>query len=178
MSVRSCVGSAAATLVDPGVLSRRVVEVGPASDSGTASEVGNWVTGATSTVLTSSLSKAGAKVGCTDAESVCGCSSLDVDSIAEGSGSGNSLGALIGAPDSFDGPAGSGMDSAASRAGDSGTGLGIVCSTAFCWAFASSLRDSLEDLEGVPGLVKLIADDDRLIMVPMRDRRDFAGDEV
>jgi hypothetical protein len=24
--------------------------------------------------------------------------------------------------------------------------------------------------------VKLIADDDRLIMVPMRDRRDFAGE--
>jgi len=102
-----------------------------------------------------------------------GCSDFDVDAVTEGPG--ESLGALIGSPDSFDGPAGSGMDSAASRAGDSGTGLGIAWSRVF-WAFASSLRDSLDDLEGVPGLVKLIADDDRLIMVPMRDRRDFAGD--
>ena len=66
-------------------------------------------------------------MGCTDefaAESTGGCS--DVDTVAEGSGV--SLGALIGAPDSFDGPAGSGMDSAASRAGDSATGLGIAWS--------------------------------------------------
>lgn len=115
-------------------------------------------------------------MGCSDefaVDSTGGCSVFDVDAVAESSG--GSLGALIGSPDSFDGPAGSGMDSAASRAGDSGTGLGIACSWVF-WAFASSLRDSLDDLEGVPGFVKLIADDDRLIMVPMRDRRDFAGD--
>jgi hypothetical protein len=68
-------------------------------------------------------------MGCTDefaAESTGGCSDFDVDAVAEGSG--ESLGTLIGGPDSFDGPAGSGMDSAASRAGDSATGLGMAWS--------------------------------------------------
>lgn len=79
---------------------------------------------------------------------------------------------MIGGLDSFDGPVGSGSDSAASRAGDSATGLGMTCSGP--GAFASSLRDSVDDLEGVPGLVKpLRAVDDRLIIVPMRDRIDF-----
>jgi len=138
--------SAAATSIGPGILSGGIVEVGPACDSGTTSELRTWVTGATSTELTCSLSKAGTEMGCTDefaAASAGGCSGFDVDAVV---GSGESLGALIGAPDSFDGPAGSGMDSAASRAGDSATGLGIACSRVF-WAPASSFRDSLEDLE-------------------------------
>ena len=38
-------------------------------------------------------------------------------------------------------------------------------------AFTSSLRDSVDDLEGVPGLAKPPrAVVDRLTMVPMRDR--------
>ena len=82
--------------------------------------------------------------------------------------------ALIGALDNFDGPGGSGADSASSRAGDSATGLGMTGS----WprAFASSLRDSVDDLADVPGLEKLRADDDRLIKVPTRDRNLLAGD--
>lgn len=97
-------------------------------------------------------------------------SGMDDETVAVGSGSGS--GAAIGGPDSLDGPVGSGMDSAASRAGDSATGLGMTCSGPA--AFASSLRDSVDDLEGVPGLAKPpIADVDRLTMVPMRDRRDF-----
>lgn len=97
-------------------------------------------------------------------------SGMDVETVAVGSGVGS--GAAIGGPDSLDGPVGSGMDSAASRAGDSATGLGMTCSGPA--AFASSLRDSVDDLDGVPGLAKPpIAVVDRLTMVPMRDRRDF-----
>ena len=80
---------------------------------------------------------------------------------------------MIEGPESFDGPVGSGIDSAASRAGDSATGLGMTCSVP--GALASSRRDSVDDLEGVPGLAKpLRAVDDRRIIVPMRDRIDFA----
>jgi hypothetical protein len=97
-------------------------------------------------------------------------SGMDVEIVAVGSGVGS--GAAIGGPDSLDGPVGSGMDSAASRAGDSATGLGMTCSGPA--AFASSLRDSVDDLDGVPGFAKPpIAVVDRLTMVPMRDRRDF-----
>jgi hypothetical protein len=124
----------------------------------------------------SSAAGAGSGVGWTrgaDEESSGGWSGLD-DEAAVGSGVGS--GAAIGGPDSFDGPVGSGMDSAASRAGDSATGLGMTCSEP--GAFASSLRDSVDDLEGVPGLPKARAVDDRFIMVPMRDRRDFVeGDD-
>jgi hypothetical protein len=83
---------------------------------------------------------------------------------------------VIGGSDSFDGPVGSGRDSAASRAGDSATGLGMTVS----WpgAFESSLRDSLDDLAEVPGLLKLRADEDRRIKVPMRDRIILPGDDV
>jgi hypothetical protein len=95
---------------------------------------------------------------------------MDDETAAVGSGVGS--GASIGGPDSFDGPVGSGMDSAASRAGDSATGLGMTCSGPA--AFASSLRESVDDLEGVPGLARPpMAVVDRLTMVPMRDRRDF-----
>ena len=98
---------------------------------------------------------------------------------AAGAGSGMGLesgsGVAIGGPDSFDGPVGSGMDSAASRAGDSATGLGMTCSGPA--AFASSLRDSVDDLEGVPGLAKPPRAVVRLTMVPMRDRRDFVEGE-
>jgi hypothetical protein len=74
------------------------------------------------------------------------------------------------------GPVGSGMDLAALRAGDSSTGLGMTCSEP--GAFASSLRDSINDLEGVPGLPKARAVDDPLIMVPMRNWGDFVeGDD-
>jgi hypothetical protein len=95
--------------------------------------------------------------------------------VAAGRGVGS--GAAIGGPDSFDGPVGSGMDSAASRAGDSATGLGMTCSGP---EFESSLRESVDDLAGVGGLAKppVRAVDDRFIMVPMRDRRDFVeGDD-
>jgi hypothetical protein len=125
VSGSSSVGSAAATSTAPGELSGGI---GAASDTGIIPVLG-WVTGMTSTVLSCSLFKAGVEMGCTDefaAESTGGCSGFDIDAVAEGSG--ESLGALIGAPDSFDGPAGSGMDSAASRAGDSATGLGIAWS--------------------------------------------------
>ena len=46
-------------------------------------------------------------------------------------------------------------------------------------AFASSLRDSADDLAGVPGLEKPPgkAVDDRLIMVPIRDLMDFVEGE-
>ena len=131
MSGTSCVGSATAS-IGPEVFSGGIVEVGAASDSGTTSELGTWVTAATSIVVTCSVFKAGVEVGCTDefsAESTGSCSGFDVDVVAEGSG--GSLGALRGAPDSFDGPAGSGMDSAASRAGDSATGLGRAWSRVF-----------------------------------------------
>lgn len=123
--------------------------------------------------------EAGSGVGCTRGvddsleETSSGCTGMDDEMVAGGSG----LGAVIGAPDSLDGPVGSGMDSAASRAGDSATGLGMTCSVP--GAAASSLRDSVDDLEGVPGLVKppVRAVDDRLIIVPMRDRMDFPGDD-
>lgn len=83
---------------------------------------------------------------------------------------------MMAGPDSLDGPVGSAIDSAASRAGDSATGLGIACSGP--GALALSLRDSLDDRrEGVPGLAilptALRAVDDLLIIVPMRDRSDF-----
>ncbi len=105
------------------------------------------------------------------AEAVAGVGSgVDDETVAVGSVVGS--GAAIGGPDSFDGPVGSGMDSAASRAGDSATGLGMTCSGPA--VFASSLRDSVDDLEGVPGFAKPPrAVVDRLTMVPMRDRRDF-----
>jgi hypothetical protein len=94
---------------------------------------------------------------------------------AAGAGSGAGVGsvAAIGGPDRFDGPVGSGADSAASRAGDSATGLGMTSSGAL--ALASSLRESVEFLAGVPGLEEspVRAVDDRLIMVPRRDLRDF-----
>ena len=62
--------------------------------------------------------------------------------------------------------------SVAKGAGDSATGLGMTCSGPA--AFASSLRDSVDDLEGVPGLAKPPrAGADSLAMVPMRDRWDF-----
>ena len=95
-------------------------------------------------------------------------SGMDDETVAVGSGVGS--GAAIGGPDSLDGPVGSGIDSAASRAGDSATGLGMTCSGP---AFASSLSDSVDDLEGVPGLVKLPRTLPFLTMVLMRDRRDF-----
>lgn len=123
-----------------------------------------------------SAAGAGPSVGCTtevDAsldESSSGCSAPDDETVAGGSGVGS--GSVIEGPDSFDGPVGSGIDSAASRAGDSATGLGMTCSRP---ALASSRRDSVDDLEGVPGLAKpLSAVDDRRIIVPMRDRIDFA----
>jgi hypothetical protein len=46
--------------------------------------------------------------------------------------------------------------------------------------FESSLRESVDDLAGVGGLAKppVRAVDDRFIMVPIRDRRDFVeGDD-
>jgi len=117
---------------------------------------------------------AGPTVGCTTEvgasldEASSGCSAPET--VAGGSGVGS--GSVIEGPDSFDGPVGSGIDSAASRAGDSATGLGMTCSAP---ALASSLRDSVDDLEGVPGLAKPPrAVDDRRIIVPMRDRIDFA----
>ena len=76
--------------------------------------------------------------------------------------------------DRFDGSVGSGMDLAASRIGDPAAGFGMT----FSWprAFASSLRCSPDDLDGVGGLpeppVREVVDD-RLIMLPNRDRRDF-----
>jgi hypothetical protein len=94
-------------------------------------------------------------------------SGMDDETVAVGSGVGS--GAAIGGLDSFDGPLGSGIDSAASRAGDSATGLGMTCSGPA--ASASSLRDSVDDLEGVPGLANPRVF--RLTMLPMRDRRDF-----
>jgi hypothetical protein len=101
-------------------------------------------------------------------ETSSGCSD---ETVAGGSGVGPE--AVIEGPDSFDGPVGSGMDSAASRAGDSATGLGMTISGP--GVLASSLRDSVDDREGVPGLGNppVRAVDDRLIIVPMRDRRDF-----
>jgi hypothetical protein len=96
-------------------------------------------------------------------------SGLDDETAAVGSGVGS--GAAIGGLDSLDGPVGSGVDSAASRAGDSATGLGMTCSGPA--ALASSLRDSVDDLEGVPGLAKPPRAVVFLTMVPMRDRRDF-----
>ena len=92
------------------------------------------------------------------------------ETVAVGSDVGS--GAAIAGPDNLDGPVGSGIDSAASRAGDSATGLGMTCSGPA--ALASSLRDSVDDLDDVPGLARPPrAVDDRLIMVPMRDFRDF-----
>lgn len=96
-------------------------------------------------------------------------SRMDDETVAVDSGVGSE--AAIGGPDSLDGPDGSGMDSAASRAGDSATGLGMTCSGPA--AFPSSLRDSVDDLEGVPGLAKPPREVVFLTMVPMRDRRDF-----
>ncbi|KAI0004987.1 hypothetical protein BJV74DRAFT_317775 [Russula compacta] len=125
-----------------------------------------------------SSEEAGSGVGCTRGvddpleETSRGCSGMDDEMVAGSSG----LGTVIGAPDSFDGPVGSGMDSAASRPGDSATGLGMTCTGP--GAAASSLRDSVDDLEGVPGLKPPVrAVDDRLIIVPMRDRMDFPGDD-
>ena len=92
-----------------------------------------------------------------------------------GSGAGVGSGAAIEGPDSFDGSVGPGADSAASRAGDSVTGLGTTSSGAL--ALASSLRESVEILVGVPGLEnppRVV--DDRLIMVPRRDLTDFFGE--
>ena len=76
--------------------------------------------------------------------------------------------------DRFGGSVGSGMDSAASRIGDPVAGFGMTFSGPR--AFASSLQCSPDDLEGVGGLaeppVREVVDD-RLIMLPNRDRRDF-----
>lgn len=76
--------------------------------------------------------------------------------------------------DRFDGSVGSGRDLAASRIGDPAAGFGMAFSGPR--AFASSLRCSPDDLDGVGGLaeppVREVVDD-RLIILPNRDRRDF-----
>lgn len=97
---------------------------------------------------------------------------------SKGTGAGVGSGAAIGGLDSFDGPVGSAADSAASRAGDSATGLGTTISGPE--GFASNLRDSDDDLAGVPGLEKppVRAVDDRFIMVPIRDLMDFVEGEA
>ena len=130
------------------------------TDTGTASDVGAGATSAAGT---------GSDVSCAGG----------IDTSSEKTAAGGSAGgsaAVIEGPDSFDGPVGSAIDSAASRAGDSATGLGMAWSGP--GALASSLRDSVDDREGVPGLAKpptaLRAVDDLLIIVPMRDRSDFA----
>ena len=88
-----------------------------------------------------------------------------------GSGVNVTLGKIFN--DRFDGSVGSGMDLAASQIGDPATGLGMTSSGP--GVFASSLRCSPDDLEGVGGLAEpLVREvDDRLIMLPKRDRRDF-----
>jgi hypothetical protein len=123
----------------------------------------------TSDLGAGATSGAGSNAGCDASvdEASSGCSAPDNETVAGGSGT------VIEGPDSLDGPVGSGIDSAASRAGDSATGLGIMCSGPE--APASSRRDSVDDLEGVPGLARpLRAVDDRRIIVPMRVRIDFA----
>lgn len=135
------------------------VEEMSGADTGTASDVGAGAI---------SAAGAGSDVSCTGGVDT----SLE-ETAAGGSGVGSA--AEMEGPDSFDGPVGSAIDSAASRAGDSATGLGITCSGP--GALASSLRDSVDDREGVPGLAKpptaLRAVDDLFIIVPMRDRSDF-----
>ena len=134
------------------------------------SGIGAWTASDLGAGATSPSVGCTTEVGASLDETSSGCSAPDDETAAGGSGVGS--GPVIEGPDSFDGPVGSGIDSAASRAGDSATGLGMTCS----WpALASSLRDSVDDLDGVPGLAKPPrAVDDRRIIVPMRDRIDFA----